>query len=441
LHGEDLGSDDDESTVTTVNGQQAPKEGTSVAVNRDMDDDDDDGDMHDADEEDMDDDMLDKMSSSPSIDDGVYFPTSQSPTWPLRRESLTPLSSPLASVASSSPFTTIPIHYPLSVAEPCRSPGVSTRGADLFSIHSSSTSTSTSPISSHLSQQHSKTQSLEHHHGEYTWTAIENTMDDLEDADYLEDTDKFKSAGPLKQAENRLVDPVAEALKLVERRLQIMREDSHGSLMSELDEEQARNMLQSAQRPFSDLADDPFLEPTQLAPRTKNGTPVPKMEPDEDEDEDESWTTDSDADSWDAYPDDNDDASNDIFLCDDSRFIDSGWGGECLQETEDIDFEFVYALHTFVATVEGQANATKGDTMVLLDDSNSYWWLVRVVKDSSIGRALGLAVGKLLIRRQDICLLSTSRLLQSVWHASTSIGILTCQRQCWATPLRRQRIP
>lgn len=59
---------------------------------------------------------------------------------------------------------------------------------------------------------------------------------------------------------------------------------------------------------------------------------------------------------------------------------------ECLLNSEDIDFEFVYALHTFVATVEGQANATKGDTMVLLDDSNSYWWLVRVVKDSSIGR-------------------------------------------------------
>ncbi|GAD95096.1 SH3 domain protein, putative [Paecilomyces variotii No. 5] len=54
-------------------------------------------------------------------------------------------------------------------------------------------------------------------------------------------------------------------------------------------------------------------------------------------------------------------------------------------DDEDIDFEFVYALHTFVATVEGQANATKGDTMVLLDDSNSYWWLVRVVKDGSIG--------------------------------------------------------
>ncbi|KAI1384668.1 uncharacterized protein F4822DRAFT_433211 [Hypoxylon trugodes] len=66
-------------------------------------------------------------------------------------------------------------------------------------------------------------------------------------------------------------------------------------------------------------------------------------------------------------------------------FLDIGWGSEYLQDIEDIDFEFVYALHTFVATVEGQANATKGDTMVLLDDSNSYWWLVRVVKDSSIG--------------------------------------------------------
>ncbi|OJJ79046.1 SH3 domain-containing protein [Aspergillus glaucus CBS 516.65] len=54
-------------------------------------------------------------------------------------------------------------------------------------------------------------------------------------------------------------------------------------------------------------------------------------------------------------------------------------------DDEDIDFEFVYAFHNFVATVEGQANAAKGDTMVLLDDSNTYWWLVRIVKDGSIG--------------------------------------------------------
>jgi hypothetical protein len=79
------------------------------------------------------------------------------------------------------------------------------------------------------------------------------------------------------------------------------------------------------------------------------------------------------------------DDDSDFSLPNDPRFIDYGWAAECLHEPEDIDFEFVYALHTFVATVEGQANATKGDTMVLLDDSNSYWWLVRIVKDSSIG--------------------------------------------------------
>lgn len=82
---------------------------------------------------------------------------------------------------------------------------------------------------------------------------------------------------------------------------------------------------------------------------------------------------------------DEDDDDDDFLESNDPRFIDSGWGGECLHDTEDIDFELVYALHTFIATVEGQANATKGDAMVLLDDSNSYWWLVRVVKDSSIG--------------------------------------------------------
>lgn len=85
---------------------------------------------------------------------------------------------------------------------------------------------------------------------------------------------------------------------------------------------------------------------------------------------------------YDLSVEDDDDFYSDTI---EARFLDTGWDGECLQDTEDIDFEFVYALHTFVATVEGQANATKGDTMVLLDDSNSYWWLVRVVKDSSIG--------------------------------------------------------
>ena len=50
----------------------------------------------------------------------------------------------------------------------------------------------------------------------------------------------------------------------------------------------------------------------------------------------------------------------------------------------------MYALHSFAATVEGQANGTKGDMLVLLDDTNSYWWLVRIVKDHSVGNSLNV---------------------------------------------------
>ena len=100
--------------------------------------------------------------------------------------------------------------------------------------------------------------------------------------------------------------------------------------------------------------------------------------------EDEACSTDDLIVPYEGSTDEDDDDDN-FLESNDTRFIDSGWGGECLHDTEDIDFELVYALHTFIATVEGQANATKGDAMVLLDDSNSYWWLVRVVKDSSIG--------------------------------------------------------
>lgn len=52
---------------------------------------------------------------------------------------------------------------------------------------------------------------------------------------------------------------------------------------------------------------------------------------------------------------------------------------------EEIDFQYVYALKTFIATEQGQANAYKGEAMILLNDANSYWWLVRMVKDSSVG--------------------------------------------------------
>jgi hypothetical protein len=333
---EDPGSDD-ERTVENTNG------------------------MQDADEEDMDDDDdMDKISSSPSIDDGGYSLPLQPPTWPARRESLTPQSSPLHSVASSSPFTTTPIHFPISVASACRPNGSPAR--DTSPIFESPTRSSI-PVTYRFS--YSNNQSTEHHRGEYAWTRTTRASEDG-----FEDT------------LDTTMSPRSKQRNAVERRLQIMREDSQGSLTSDLDEDAASSML----RPLgftTKTADDPFLERIALPPRRTTNTPPPRAKhPTEEE---ESWTTDSDADSWDEDLDSDDDASNDVSFSNDSRFIDSGWGGECLRETEDIDFEFVYALHTFVATVEGQANATKGDTMVLLDDSNSYWWLVRVVKDSSIG--------------------------------------------------------
>lgn len=45
------------------------------------------------------------------------------------------------------------------------------------------------------------------------------------------------------------------------------------------------------------------------------------------------------------------------------------------------DFDLVYSLHSFAATVEGQASVVKGDSLVLMDDSNSYqWWLVQEIR-------------------------------------------------------------
>ena len=52
---------------------------------------------------------------------------------------------------------------------------------------------------------------------------------------------------------------------------------------------------------------------------------------------------------------------------------------------ESIDFDLVYSLTNFAATVEGQASVVKGDSLFLMDDSNSYWWLVRVLKTQEVG--------------------------------------------------------
>ncbi|KAJ3285931.1 hypothetical protein HK104_009244 [Borealophlyctis nickersoniae] len=56
-----------------------------------------------------------------------------------------------------------------------------------------------------------------------------------------------------------------------------------------------------------------------------------------------------------------------------------------IDPNEPIDFSLVYALHTFVANLEGQVCVIKGDSLELLDDSNSYWWLVKCIKTDEIG--------------------------------------------------------
>lgn len=266
-----------------------------------------DADMADAEGDDgMDDDMMDKISSSPSIDDGGY---SLPPMWPQRSDSLSRttsyVSSPSFSQAcceSSSPFVETPDHFPLQpLPEPIDKDAIQELQARKYQNH--------------------------HLRGEY----LDRNGD--EESNY--DDEETDELSPLP---SDVIEPYVE----------------HYDQDYELDY-------------FSEelLAGNLELE---------NGSDV----------EDEGLLT--------IPYEDSEDDDYDIPYTDDSRFIDSGWGGECLQELEDIDFEFVYALHTFVATVEGQANATKGDTMVLLDDSNSYWWLVRVVKDSSIGMPWSMLV-------------------------------------------------
>lgn len=283
-----------------------------------------DGDARDGEGDDgLDDDMMDKISSSPSIEDGGYH---SSLPWPNRGDSLVsfhtatedePPATP-EHEASSSPFVSPPAHYPLAYS---------------------------SGQAAHRSEDH-------HRSGEYTEVQDDTTSEvDMatEDRTYLS---PLVREGPH--------DHFREDFEALE--------NSQGA---EFDPEDFRHLLLPPDDPMLDNEfDDASLEPGLERLGSSEADLGEKVSPSE---------------YSESFEDDDDD-TEDISFSPDSRFVDSGWGGECLRETEDIDFEFVYALHTFVATVEGQANATKGDTMVLLDDSNSYWWLVRIVKDSSIGK-------------------------------------------------------
>ncbi|KAI1082229.1 hypothetical protein F5B20DRAFT_578445 [Whalleya microplaca] len=258
----------------------------------------DDGDL-DADADDgLDDDMMDKISSSPSIEDGgCTLP----PAWPARVDSLrssvlhcdSPSSSPISEARSSSPYLDPAEHLPL---QPSDWPA-SKAPADTSDRH-------------HLLP------------GEYTGLA-KNIYETADFDDRL------------------LLEPQPNIIHIKVEDFSLDQSPGTQLAQAELDQDEAN--------------DEDIISPYEFL--------IPYEASDEEEDDDDY----------------------DLSLTADHRFVDYGWGSECLQDSEDIDFEFVYALHTFVATVEGQANATKGDTMVLLDDSNSYWWLVRVVKDSSIG--------------------------------------------------------
>ncbi|KAF8510364.1 hypothetical protein BU17DRAFT_55443 [Hysterangium stoloniferum] len=77
------------------------------------------------------------------------------------------------------------------------------------------------------------------------------------------------------------------------------------------------------------------------------------------------------------------DASSDE---DNGEYMDDDDGSSSLSiPNESIDFDLVYSLHNFAATVEGQASVVKGDSLFLMDDSNSYWWLVRVLTTQEVG--------------------------------------------------------
>lgn len=306
------------------------------------------------DDDDLDDDMLDdRISSSPSIDDGAY-PAAASSAWPHRSSSLTPPRQTLNCAAidspDSSPFVLTPVHLPLSnqsSADAAASPASSLHSSSPFTVSPKHLPLSAFPL---FTRHHHTGE----YHGEYPSDDALDKHTDESDSDYHDSYQKAFGSQDENPNSNFSHDESVEDLTAIPEEEDEDEYDTDDLYPHDMD------------TTYSQLSDSRTASPS-------------------------SWSTVSDASATSTLKDPglrnkhNNDDDLDISFYSDERFVDSGWGGECLRETEDIDFDFVYALHTFVATVEGQANAGKGDTMVLLDDSNSYWWLVRIVKDNSIG--------------------------------------------------------
>ena len=304
----------------------------------------------------LDDDLMDKISSSPSIEDGAYaraaaFPSARLPTpaTPPPRRCYAP--SPDDELSSSSPFTEAPAHLPLGVIQ-------EEDGGPPSEAHHRN--------GGYRSSNNYKPWALRDNSWERERAARpDRSPSRLGRHRVVEELEGSSPRGPDEPADGADVDNLPHLLL-----------PTTDPAWDDLDSDASSDAAGSD----SSSADEHALFGVVGPGHDPHGRPS--------------------YDGWEPGPTevfDSDDETEDFSFDDrpgDDRFLDSGWGGECLREAEDIDFEFVYALHTFVATVEGQANAAKGDTMVLLDDSNSYWWLVRVVKDSSIGRPHALLVAR-----------------------------------------------
>lgn len=342
------------------------------------------GEAEDGSDDEDDDDMMDRMSSSPSIEDGAFIRNS------LDSATRTPLLGPgtpqhadyeratfnqsPTPTMDSSPFAEVPRHLPLRLGIPRSQSTAVLQFSAVDSLSPSVHTPEPSPLITTAAFAGFLSASSEHHRlqGRYESGPERGPGSTQlpEDEGFCED-EKESTKETVCISEETIRDDV-ETQGTVRTQLPIrgnafaqQRADHKASKILDRNhapDHEATTDVPQALSPFADHLVNPRL-------------PLATI--------DDQWESDF---SEELTEQDIKDDDADAFLNLDDRFIDSGWGGECLRETEDIDFEFVYALHTFVATVEGQANATKGDTMVLLDDSNSYWWLVRVVKDSSIGK-------------------------------------------------------
>jgi hypothetical protein len=354
-----------------------------------------DDDMDPEDDADLDDDdMMDKVSSSPSIEDGGYIhflsskplppvPASERPSLSSRHKPLpilpgnppTPPPEDMLCVASPLHLQT-PNRIRLRVKPPTLDHVLQKVASRLPSLRSNSPMSSVS-LSPYI------TSARDHHYlGEYTLAT--NIPDPFTDdtSDYADEARDILMPLPSEVVPEDSFSSSEEFYDIIE--------PGETGCYPRFYEDGRRNdstsVLSSEDDPFVDGPPRPSLRPlisssrSKLNPTTTNFSRRPPSPPDSTS----SWESASDLDPMDLLSR-YDDLEAFSFAEDDRAHPKCACGDDCLQDAEDIDFEFVYALHTFVATVEGQANAQKGDTMVLLDDSNSYWWLVRVVKDSSIG--------------------------------------------------------